>query len=87
MLSKQNNTSSNAQGSPCASPGSALGASSGGHGYGVGKDVAAATESTSERLGWSQALKGEGNGTPLQYSLLENPMDGGAWRAAVHGVA
>ena len=30
---------------------------------------------------------GEGNGTPLQYSRLENPMDGGAWWAAVHGVA
>jgi len=29
---------------------------------------------------------GEGNGTPLQYSCLENPMDGGAWWAAVHGV-
>ena len=29
---------------------------------------------------------GEGNGTPLQYSGLENPMDGGAWWAAVHGV-
>ena len=29
---------------------------------------------------------GEGNGTPLQYSRLENPMDGGAWKAAVHGV-
>ena len=29
----------------------------------------------------------EGNGTPLQYSCLENPMDGGAWWAAVHGVA
>ena len=28
-----------------------------------------------------------GNGTPLQYSCLENPMDGGAWSAAVHGVA
>ena len=28
---------------------------------------------------------GEGNGNPLQYSCLENPMDGGAWRAAVHG--
>ena len=27
------------------------------------------------------------NGTPLQYSCLENPMDGGAWKAAVHGVA
>ena len=30
---------------------------------------------------------GEGNGTPLQYSCLENHMDGGAWQAAVHGVA
>jgi len=29
----------------------------------------------------------EGNGTPLQYSCLEYPMDGGAWKAAVHGVA
>ena len=27
---------------------------------------------------------GEGNGNPFQYSCLENPMDGGAWRAAVH---
>ena len=32
-------------------------------------------------------LHGESNGTPLQYSCLENPMDGGAWQAAVHGVA
>ena len=30
---------------------------------------------------------GEGNGSPLQYSCLENPMDGGAWEAVVHGVA
>ena len=30
---------------------------------------------------------GEGNGNPLQYSCLENPMEGGAWWAAVHGVA
>jgi len=29
----------------------------------------------------------EGNGTPIQYSCLENPMDRGAWKAAVHGVA
>ena len=29
---------------------------------------------------------GEGNGTPLQYSCLENPMDRGTWKAAVHGV-
>ena len=31
-------------------------------------------------------LSGEGSGTPLQYSCLENPMDGRAWLAAVHGV-
>ena len=30
---------------------------------------------------------GEGNGNPLQYSCLENPMDRGTWRATVHGVA
>ena len=29
---------------------------------------------------------GEGNGNPLQYSCLENPIDEGAWRATVHGV-
>ena len=32
-------------------------------------------------------LFGEGNGNPLRYSCLENPMDGGAWWATVHGVA
>ena len=32
------------------------------------------------------SILGEGNGTPLQYFCLENPMDGGAWWAAVHGV-
>ena len=32
-------------------------------------------------------FKGEGNGTALQYPCLENPMDGGAWKVAVHGVA
>ena len=30
---------------------------------------------------------GEGNGNPLQYSCLGNPVDGGAWQATVHGVA
>ena len=30
---------------------------------------------------------GKGNGNPLQYSCLENPMDGGAWLATIHGVA
>ena len=33
------------------------------------------------------SIFGEGNGNPLQYSCLENPMDRGAWYAAVHGVA
>ena len=37
--------------------------------------------------GGHQGCIGEGNGTPLQYSCLENPMDRGAWWAAVHGVA
>ena len=35
----------------------------------------------------SGSFHGEGHGSPLQYSCLENPMDGEAWRAAVHGVA
>ena len=37
---------------------------------------------------WEALLQrtGEGNGTPLQYSCLENPMDGGSWQAAVQGV-
>ena len=35
----------------------------------------------------SRRSPGEGNGNPLQYSCLENPMDGGVWRATVHGVA
>ena len=35
----------------------------------------------------SGSSPGEGNGYPLQYSCLENPMDRGAWWAAVHGVA
>ena len=35
----------------------------------------------------SMSIFREGNGTPLQYSCLENPMDGGASWAAVHGVA
>ena len=44
---------------------------------------------TSERLHFHFSLSciGEGNGNPLQCSCLENPRDGGAWWAAVHGVA
>ena len=41
-------------------------------------------------LGWipgSGRSPGEGNGNPLQYSCLENPMDRGAWWATAHGVA
>ena len=38
-------------------------------------------------LRWVNVTCGEGNGHPLQYSCLENPMDRGAWWAAVHGVA
>ena len=42
----------------------------------------------SQRKSWTQLSNcGEGNGTPLQYSCLENPMDGGAWQAVVHAVA
>ena len=56
-------------------------------------------ESQEEPLGASNTVRenrkfespaldnGEGNGTPLQYSCLENPLDGRAWWAAVHGVA
>ena len=36
---------------------------------------------------WKENDFGEGDGTPLQYSCLENPADGGARQAAVHGVA
>ena len=36
---------------------------------------------------FASVYNGEGNGAPLQYSCLENPMDRGAWQAAVHGVA
>ena len=34
-----------------------------------------------------ERFPGEGNGNPLQYSCLENPMDGGTWQATAHGVA
>ena len=43
-------------------------------------------EPPSEYLTCLLLSKGEGNGTLLQYSCLENPMDGGAWWATVHGV-
>ena len=37
-------------------------------------------------ISWLGRSSGEGNGNPLQYSCLENPMDRGAWRATVHGI-
>ena len=49
-----------------------------------------ASARNAEDLGLIRGLgrsPGEGNGNPLQYSCLENPMDRGAWRAAVPGVA
>ena len=48
--------------------------------------AAPVTTNSKERI-WLLYWVGEGNGTPLQYSCLENPMDGGAWWAAVRGVA
>ena len=39
------------------------------------------------KLNTFHLLDGEGNGSPLQYSCLENPVDRGAWRSAVHRVA
>ena len=44
---------------------------------------------TTERIHFHFSLSciGEGNGNPLQYSCLENPRDGRAWRAAIYGVA
>ena len=40
-----------------------------------------------QALQMARDFTGEGNGTPLQYSCLENLMDGGVWWATVHGVA
>ena len=42
---------------------------------------------TSSRIAYYLPIIGEGDGTPLQYSCLENPTDGRAWWAAVYGVA
>ena len=44
------------------------------------KNLPAMQETWIQSLGWEDSL-GEGNGYPLQYSCLENPMDRGAWRA------
>ena len=50
------------------------------------KNLPAMQETQVRCLSWEDS-PGEGNGKPLQYSYLENPMDKGAWWAAVHGVA
>ena len=50
------------------------------------KRLLAMWETWVRSLGWEYS-PGEGNGNPLQYSCLENPMDGGTWWATVHGVA
>ena len=60
-----------------------LGVSCMGHGVPSARD---AHPSLFVHLLLTQVPCGEGNGTPLQYSCLENPMGGGAWQAAVHGV-
>ena len=49
------------------------------------KNLPAMQETWVPSLGWEDSLV-EGHGNPLQYSCLENPMDRGAWWAAVQGV-
>ena len=44
------------------------------------------SKTTHKKYDWVERHSGEGNGIPLQYSCLENPMDGGVWWATVHGV-
>ena len=58
-------------------------------GFPCGSDIKASayTAGDPDSIPESGSSPEEGNGTPLQYSCLENPMDGGAWRATVHGVA
>ena len=53
----------------------------------LGKEYVKGVYHHSTYLNYMQSISGESDGTPLQYSCLENPMDGGAWKAAVHGVA
>ena len=55
--------------------------------HGVAKSWTRLSDFTSLTSLTSYFITGEGNGNPLQYSCLENPMDGGAWRAKIHGVA
>ena len=53
--------------------------------YRVVENLPAIQETLAQSLGQEESL--EGNGNPLQYSCLENPMDRGAWQAMVHSVA
>ena len=57
-------------------------------GFPGGSEVKASSSNTGDlgSIPGSGISPGEGNGNPLQYSCLENPMDGGAWWATVHGV-
>ena len=59
------------------------------HGFPGGSEVKASASNAGDLglIPGSGRSPGEGNGNPLQYSCLENPMDGGAWWATVHGVA
>ena len=50
------------------------------------KNLPASAGDVGSILGWGRSAGG-GNGSPLQYSCLENPIDRGAWWATVHGVA
>ena len=58
-------------------------------GFPGGSEVKASASSVRDpgSIPGSGRSPGEGNGNTLQYSCLENPMDGGAWQATVHGVA
>ena len=51
----------------------------------VGKESACNAGDLSSVPEWGRS-SGEGNGNPLQYSLLENPMDRGSWQATIHGI-
>ena len=50
------------------------------------KNLPAMQQTWVRSLGQEVFFPGEGNGNPLQYSCLENPMDRGAWQFLVHGV-
>ena len=56
------------------------------HGGSYGKE-SACNAGDQDSIPESGRCPGEGNGNPLQYSCLENPMNRGAWQATVHGVA